>query len=103
MTGSRFPNPGYSISSKTIDLTRNTRPLTNPDSGKEADDDPDHPAPPKEEQIWHVDARQNFYWGGPIPFFFLAEDQRRPGRPAVSAANDRFNSVNYFGQQLKTD
>ena len=25
MTGSRFPNPGYSISSKTIDLTRSTR------------------------------------------------------------------------------
>ena len=64
MTGSRFPNPGYSISSKTIDLTRSTRPLTNPDTGKE-EDDPDRPAPKTEEQVWHVDARQNIYWGGP--------------------------------------
>ena len=35
MTGSRFPNPGYPISSKSIDLTRYSRPLTNPDTGKE--------------------------------------------------------------------
>src|SRR4029077_13719347 len=35
MTGSRFPNPGYQISSKSIDLTQYSRALTNPDTGKE--------------------------------------------------------------------
>jgi hypothetical protein len=102
MTGSRFPNPGYSISSKTIDLTRSTRPLTNPDTGKE-EDDPDAPPKKTEEQVWHVDARQNIYWGINLPFFFWPrinedlDDQQPPLRMIG------FNSVNYFGQQLKTD
>ncbi len=103
MTGSRFPNPGYSISSKTIDLTRSTRPLTNPDTGKEEDDDPNTPPRKTEEQVWHVDARQNTYWGINLPFFFWPrinedlDDQQPPLRMIG------FNSVNYFGQQLKTD
>ena len=27
-------------------------------------------APPPEEDVWHVDARQNIYCGGPFPFFY---------------------------------
>ena len=35
MTGSRFPDPGYKFTSASIDLTRRTRPLTDPNTGKE--------------------------------------------------------------------
>jgi hypothetical protein len=102
MTGSRFPNPGYSISAKTMDLTKTTRPLTNPDTGQE-DNDPDKPAPAKEEQVWHLDARQVFYWGGPIPMFFWPRinqdlDDEQPVLRMIG-----FNSVNYFGQYVTTD
>ncbi len=103
MTGSRFPNPGYSISSKSIDLTRNTRPLTNPDTGKEVND-PDNPAPPPEEDVWHVDARQNFYYGGTDSVLLLAAGSTRTLtiiEPPLRMIG--FNSINYFGQQLKTD
>src|SRR5262249_34859902 len=68
ITGSRFPNPGYQIYSKSIDLSRHSRPLTNPDTGKEFN--PDDTSPPPEENVWHLDARQNIYYGGPIPFFY---------------------------------
>ena len=63
---------------------------------------PTNPLRP-EEQVWHVDARQNFYWGGPLPFFFWPrinedlDDQQPPLRMIG------FNTINYFGQQLKTD
>jgi hypothetical protein len=102
MTGSRFPNPGYSLSARTMDLTRSTRPLTNPDTGQE-DDDPSKPPPAKEEQIWHLDARQVFYWGGPVPFFFWPRinedlDDQQPLLRMIG-----FNTVNYFGQYLTTD
>ena len=35
MTGSRFPDPGYKFNSQSIDLTRHTPPLTDPNTGKE--------------------------------------------------------------------
>ncbi len=38
MTGSRFPDPGYDITMKSIDITRYTRPLPNPITGKEVND-----------------------------------------------------------------
>ncbi len=34
MTGSRFPNPAYQINNRSVDLTRKTRSLTDPNSGK---------------------------------------------------------------------
>jgi hypothetical protein len=102
MTGSRFPNPGYQIYSKSIDLTKRTRPLTNPDTGKEVKD-PDPSAPPPEEDYWHIDARQNLYYGGPIPFFYFPHvdmdlDDLEPPLRMIG-----FNTNNYFGQQLKVD
>jgi hypothetical protein len=102
MTASRFPSPGYSLRSKMMDLTRKTRPLTNPDTGKEVDN-PDAPPKRTEEQVWHVDARQNVYWGINVPFFYWPRinqdlDDEQPPLRMIG-----FSSVNYFGQQLKTD
>ena len=103
MTGSRFPNPGYQINSKSIDLTRYSRPLTNPDTGKELKGPADDSAPPPEESVWHVDARQNIYYGGPLPLFYWPRintdlDDLEPPVRMIG-----FNTNNYFGQQLKVD
>ena len=102
MTASRFPNPGYTIRSKTMDLTRSTRRLANPDSNMEPED-PNNPTPPQGEQVWHIDARQNFYYGGPIPFFFWPRinqdlDDWQPMLRMIG-----FNTNNYFGQMFLTD
>ena len=35
MTGSRFPDPGYQLKNASIDLTRRTRPVTNPHTGQQ--------------------------------------------------------------------
>jgi len=102
MTGSRFPNPGYKITSRSIDLTRHSRPLTNPTTGKEARDPDDINSTP-EEIIWRVDARQNFYYMGPVPAFYwphVVQDLDDLEPPLRMIA---FNTNNYFGQQLKTD
>jgi hypothetical protein len=100
MTGSRFPDPGYSITSKSLDLTRFTRPAINPNTQKPGDPDK---AQPTEELIWRFDARQNFYWMGWIPTFYLpriasdVDDLEQPVRQFGIRTN------NYFGQQVLTD
>ncbi len=115
MTGSRFPDPGYELRSQSMDLTRYTRPLTNPNTGQQVKD-PDNlknPAKPKdpdapddenpEELIWRIDARQNVYWAGPFPVFYWPRvamdlnDLEPPLRMIGFATN------NYFGEQLKVD
>ncbi len=101
-TGSRFPNPGYSMSSKHIDLTRYSRPLTNPDTGKESKEAAPF-APPPEEDVWHVDARQNIYWGGPFPFFYWPRISMDLDEDPPPLRMIGFSTNNYFGQQLKTD
>jgi hypothetical protein len=100
MTGSRFPNPGYQLTSSSIDLTQFSRPKTNsnPDN---AVTDPD--AQPPQENVWRMDARQNIYWGGPIPMFYLPHvvqdiDDQQPLLRMIG-----FNQNNYFGYQFKTD
>jgi hypothetical protein len=102
MTGSRFPDPGYDVTMKSIDITRYARPLTNPITGKEVGD-PNDPAQAEEEVVWHIDSRQNVYWAGPFPMFYWPristdiDDQTPPLRMIG------FNTNNYFGEQIKTD
>ena len=104
MTGSRFPDPGYKITSRSIDLTRYSRPLTNPNTGKEVKrprTNPDCDA--RKSIVWRVDARQNFYFAGPVPVFYWPHivqdlDDLEPPLRMIG-----FNTNNYFGQQLKTD
>ena len=126
MTGSRFPDPGYRFTSQSIDLTRRSRPLTDPNTGKEVkkpkkpkgpDDavDPNNPNGPKkppdaddgdataEELVWRVDARQNVYFAGPFPVFYWPrvamdlDDIEPPLRMIGFAKN------NYLGYQVKVD
>ncbi len=100
-TGSRFPDPGYKIRNRTIDLTRFSRRATDPISGKELGN-PGDPDPP-EEFVWQLDARQNFYYMGPFPTFFWPrvftdlDDQTPPLRQFFYMEN------NYFGSMLLTD
>jgi hypothetical protein len=100
-TGSRFPNPGYEIRNQAIDITQYSRPATDPYSGKEIAD-PNDPNPPQE-NVWNLDARQNFYYAGWVPFFYWPRvnmdlDDLQPPFRQFS-----FNTNNYFGQQLLTD
>jgi hypothetical protein len=100
-TGSRFPDPGYKFTNRSIDLTRYTRPASEPNSGKQLND-PANPVP-DEEVVWHFDARQNVYFMGPIPVFYWPritgdiDDIEPPLRQFFYREN------NYFGQQLLTD
>jgi len=102
MTGSRFPDPGYRITNRSVDLTRYTRPATDHNTGKKKPDNP-KTGEPDEELVWHFDARQNFYFMGPIPTFYLprisadVDDLEPPFRQLA------FSHNNYFGYELMTD
>jgi len=101
MTGSRFPDPAYRINNRTVDLIRQSRPQTDPSTGKQAGD-PNDPNPPMD-LVWRYDARQNFFYMGPLPVFYWprltgeTDDLEAPLR-MVS-----FGSISYFGQELLTD
>jgi hypothetical protein len=101
MTGSRFPNPGYDVTMRSVDITRYARPLTNPITGKAVE--PDDQGQTEEEVVWHIDSRQNVYWAGIFPMFYWPrvntdiDDQTPPLRMIG------FGTNNYFGEQLKTD
>ncbi len=101
MTGSRFPDPGYQIHMKSLDLTRYAKPATDPISGQHLTN-PGDPDPPQD-LIWQIDARQNFYYMGPVPAFYWPrivadiDDEQPPLRQFF------FRTNNYFGQQLLTD
>ena len=101
MTGSRFPNPAYQINNRSVDLTRKSRSLTDPNSGRLVGDpnDPDAPT----ELLWRYDARQNVFWMGWLPVFYwprLTGDTDDLDPPMRQIA---FRSNNYFGQQVLTD
>ena len=100
-TGSRFPDPGYKIYQKSVDLTRYANPATDPISGQHLAN-PGDPNPPQD-LIWQIDARQNIYYMGPFPAFYWprvvadVDDEQPPLRQFF------FRTNNYFGQQLLTD
>jgi hypothetical protein len=101
MTGSRFPNPGYYFYSKSIDLNQVPVPLANPNTGTPVAR-PGDPKPPKD-FAWIIDARQNFFYMGPIPAFYWPHFVADPDDldPPLRNIGPRFN--NYFGQQLYSD
>ena len=85
-TGSRFPNPGYKIWQKSLDLKQYVNPATDPISGQHLTN-PGDPDPPKD-LIWQMDARQNVYYMGPFPAFYWPRvvadlDDQQPAAPPV--------------------
>ncbi len=68
MTGSRFPNPAYLITNKSIDVTRRVTGFVDPKTGKEIDDPNDPAGVP--DLTWNFDARQNTFWMGWLPVFY---------------------------------
>ena len=132
MTGSRFPDPGYKFNSASIDLTRRSRPLTDPNTGKELKkpkkpkkpDDPANPddaidpndpnklkdpndpndeAATQEELVWSVDARQNIYFAGPFPVFYWPRVAMDLDDLEPPLRMIGFAKNNYFGYQFKVD
>ena len=82
-TGSRFPNPGYKIYQKSIDLTRYARPSTDPISGKHLT----NPGDPESARGPGLADRRpaELLLHGAVPGLLLAAGRRRPRRPAAAA------------------
>ena len=101
MTGSRFPNPAYQINNRFVDLTRKTKALTDPNTGRLVGDPNDPKAPM--DLTWRYDARQNVFWMGWVPVFYWprltgdTDDLEAPLRQIG------FRTNNYFGQQVLSD
>ena len=96
-TGSRFARPGYRFTSQSLDLRQVVNAQAIPD-----EENPDEPFD-KQDLTWLIDARQNFFFFGPVPVFyfprFYAEaDDLDPPLQGISFATN-----NFFGQQLRTD
>jgi len=94
-TGSRFANPGYRFTSRSIDVTQVVDTQAVPDAGDQAFN--------KDDLTWQIDARQNFFFFGPLPVFYwprlyVEADDLDPPLQGIS-----FASNNFFGQQVRTD
>ena len=94
-TGSRFANPGYRFTSRSLDLKQIVDTQAIPDEDTNRFD--------KDNLTWLIDARQNFFYFGPAPVFyfprFLVEaDNIDPPLQGLS-----FSTNNFFGQQIRTD
>ena len=95
-TGSRFPTPGYRFASKSMDMKKVLSDNVPPNSVGDAKNNDNR-------ETWRIDARQNFFFMGPIPVFYWprfvtdADDLDPPLRQFA------FRTNNYFGQQLLLD
>jgi len=94
-TGSRFANPGYRFTSKSIDVRQVVDTQAVPDPGASPFD--------RDDLTWQIDARQNFFFFGPVPVFyyprlFVEADDLDPPLQGIS-----FSTNNFFGQQVRTD
>lgn len=97
-TGSRFANPGYLFSSRTVDLfqVEGTGPPPLGPDGK-----PDPEAAP--DLTWRVDARRNKFYLGQVPILYwprLLADASDLDPPLNSI---QFRSNRVFGQQVLSD
>ena len=94
-TGSRFADPGYSFTSRMIEITQVVDSQARPnESGLPYE---------KNDLTWQIDARQNFFYFGRIPVFywprfFVEADDLDPPLQGLSFATN-----NYFGQQIRAD
>ncbi len=98
-TGSRFPYPGYSFNSRTVDITE--EPL-----------DPDDPRAQKLKRGRRgtrrtkqklIEARQNLFFVGNLPVFYWPRMVIDPDDPTPPLQNILYLYNNYFGQMILTD
>jgi hypothetical protein len=101
MTGSRFPHPGYRITNRSVDLTKIVNPKADPNSGQTVRNPRDPNAP--RELTWFYDARQNFFFMGPVPVFFWPRFSGTVDDLDPPLRSFTFRSNNYLGQQLLVD
>jgi hypothetical protein len=100
-TGSRFPNPGYKFDSWSVDITQIIEPLRDPDTGQLVDSPRDPNA--RQDKVWRIDARQNFFFIGPVPVFYWPHIVMDSDDLDPPLRNIAFRSGNYFGQQVLFD
>ena len=101
MTGSRFPNPGYRITNRSVDMNKKIVPATEPNSGKKVATKPGEPE--ATEEIWEYDARQNVFFMGPVPTFYWPRITGEADDFQPVLRSFAFGSNNYFGQMVFTD
>lgn len=91
-TGSRFPVPGYHFNSRTMDLTQivSTNNGPNPRTGEQS-------------VTTQIDARQNFFYIGPVPVFYWPRFIADADDPTPPLRNFEFLYGNYFGASLLSD
>ena len=94
-TGSRFADPGYSFTSRIIDVSQVVDSQARPNEvGRPFD---------TKDLTWQIDARQNLFYFGRIPVFywprfFVEANDLDPPLQGLS-----FSTNNYFGQQIRAD
>jgi hypothetical protein len=93
-TGSRFANPGYKFTSRSIDLTQviDNRELAKKDGVPFDQDD----------LTWLIDARTNLFYVGPVPVFYLPRLQKEADDLNPPLIGVGFSTNNYFGQQFRS-
>ncbi len=93
-TGSRFANPGYKFTSRSIDLRQviDNRELAKNDGVPFDQDD----------LTWLIDARQNLFYVGPVPVFYLPRLQKEADDLNPALIGIGFSTNNYFGQQFRS-
>jgi hypothetical protein len=94
-TGSRFANPGYKFNSRSIDITQVVDTQAEPNPGRQPFD--------KDDLTWLIDARQNLFYVGPVPVFYLPHLQMEADDLNPPLQGISFTTNNYFGQQFRTD
>ena len=94
-TGSRFANPGYRFRSRSIDVTQvvDNRELAKNDGVPFDGDD----------LTWLIDARQNVFFMGPVPVFYLPRFQAEADNLNPPLTTVGFATNNFFGQQFRAD
>jgi hypothetical protein len=93
-TGSRFADPGYKFTSRSIDMKQvvDNRELAK-DDGVPFDQD---------DLTWLLDARQNLFFFGPVPVFYLPRLYKEADDLNPALIGIGFGTNNYFGQQFRS-
>ncbi len=92
-TGSRFANPGYRFTSRSVDVTQvvDNRELENEDRKTPFN---------RDDLTWLIEARQNLFFFGPLPVFYLPKFKAEADDLNPPLTGVTFATNNFFGQQF---